>query len=258
MSESKLCNDHARGNTLRYTGTVRPRTDCPLCWAIFDGTPIGKAVQKNSQKIFRTLDMEGKQAILLGLDEEFRVCMFDLECTSLKPNVGRILCCSFKPIDGEVYNFSALMPRFKRADVYDDSRLAIAIRDELEKFDIIVGWNSKQFDTKFLNSRLLRVGEMTKAAQYHVDGMWTWRSKASAWSGLAAVQQFVNPGGEAKTVIEWEKWMRALGWDKGLREEAMKEIVSHCDRDVEVLETVYKLIVKANVVRSLRRDGGIL
>jgi uncharacterized protein YprB with RNaseH-like and TPR domain len=122
-----------------------------------------------------------------------------------------------------------------------------------------VGWNSKFFDAKFINSRCIRVGERTKEAQYHVDGMWSWRSKFSAWSGLNAVQQFSLPGAETtKTSVAWEEWMRALGWDKKLRESAMAEIIDHCERDVVVLEDVYRLLVGANVVRSIRRDGGVL
>lgn len=185
--------------------------------------------------------------------------MFDLECTHLKPNVGRILCCSFKPLDGDTYTYSAIEKPYMRQDVFDDGRLATAIRDELETYDIIVGHNSKMFDTKFLNARILRAGGRTKRAQYQVDTMWAWRSKASAWSGLNNIQKFALPDNETtKTSVEWEQWMRALGWNKKLREEAMAEIIDHCERDVKVLEDVYRFVVERDVVRSLRRDGGVL
>jgi hypothetical protein len=52
--------------------------------------------------------------------------------------------------------------------------------------------------------------------------------------------------------------MRAIGWDKELREQAMAEIEDHCERDVVVLEDVYRAMVQAGVVRSIRKDGGIL
>ena len=208
-------------------------------------------------KQFGKLDSPAKQRVLLG-GEQFSIVGFDLECTSLKPNVGRILCCSFKPLGGDVYTFTAHDRRFMEPDNYDDGKLARAIRDELERYDIILGWNSKMFDTKFLNSRLLRSGERTKKAQYHVDGMWSFRSKASAWSGLARVQEFLTPNTTEKTKVAWEAWMRALGWDKKLRVEAMAEIVDHCERDVVVREDVYRLLVQADVIRGLRRDGGIL
>jgi len=260
-----LCDDHERGWTVRYQAKSPPRYGCPECLKIYNKAPdavTGPSIPTRGSvvelKQFSKLDEEGKRRILLG-EERFSIVGWDLECTSLKPNVGRILCCSFKPLGEEPYTFSALDSRFKQRDVYDDSKLAAAIRDELEKFDIIVGWNSKMFDAKFLNSRCIRVGQRTKPAQYHVDGMWSWRSKFSAWSGLNNVQKFSLPEAEAtKTSVEWEEWMRALGWDKGLREAAMAEITDHCERDVVVLEDVYRLLVGANVIRSIRRDGGVL
>lgn len=206
---------------------------------------------------FAKLDTEGKRAVLLG-EAGFSVVMFDIEATHLSANVGRILCCSFKPLGKKVYTLEGLDPRFRRRDVYDDSVLAEAIRDELERYDIIVGWNSKEFDIKYINARNLRADHRTKSAQYHIDGMWSWASKFRAWKGLKSVQQFVLAGQPGKTPIEWEEWMRALGWDKGLREAAMAKIIRHCERDVTVLEKVYKLLAREDVIRSLRKDGGIL
>lgn len=204
---------------------------------------------------FSKLDDIGRSKVLLG-KTKFSVVMFDIEATHLTANVGRILCCSFKPIGKPVYTLSA--QDFRRADVYDDSRLAAAIRDELERYDIIVGWNSRGFDIKYINARNLRVAQRTKKAQYHVDGLWSFKTKAAAWAGLKSVQQFIAPEAPGKTAIRWEQWMRALGWNKKLRDAAMKEIVAHCERDVIVLEEVYRVLVKNNVVRSLRVDGGIL
>jgi uncharacterized protein YprB with RNaseH-like and TPR domain len=209
-------------------------------------------------KGFGKLSVDAKAQVLLG-QANFSVVMFDIEATHLKPNVGRILCCSFKPIGQPVYTFDALERRFKQPDVYDDTALASAILDELEKYDIIVGWNSKNFDVKFVNSRAIRGGRQVKPAQYHVDGMWSYRSKLNAWSGLARAQQFLLPDNETeKTSIEWDKWMQMLGWDAKLRKVARDEIVDHCEKDVIVLEDVYTTLVKANVIRSIRRDGGVL
>lgn len=36
-----LCNDHARGNTPRYTGATRPRSNCPACWKLYADTHEG-------------------------------------------------------------------------------------------------------------------------------------------------------------------------------------------------------------------------
>lgn len=211
---------------------------------------------------FNRFPTDVKQRVLRG-ETGAKIVGFDLECTSLKPTIGRILCASFIPISGddggsEPYTLSATGRGFKKADVYDDSMLAVAIRNELEKYDIIVGHNSKMFDLKFLNARLLRVGERTKVAQYHIDTMWSWRSKSSAWSGLDAIQKFMFAEGVSKTEIAWEQWMRALGWDKTMRDAAMATIVEHCEQDVLVLAEVFNRLVDANVIRTIKRDGGVL
>lgn len=252
-----LCDDHLNGWTPRYSGARPPRFGCPDCWKIYRGeTPAPAAIE--DLKGFSRLTDGAKRRVLMG-EERFRIVMYDIEATHLKPNVGRIICCSFKPLGGEVKTFHALERRFKERDVYDDSKLAVAIRDELESYDIIVGWNSKQFDTKYVNSRLFRMGHRIKPAQYHVDGMWSWRSKFNAWSGLDNAQKFALPDAETtKTSIAWEQWMRVIGWDRELRDAAMAEITDHCERDVTVLEDVYRAMAEANVIRSIRKDGGVL
>ena len=206
---------------------------------------------------FNRYPTEIKQRMLRG-DTGLKIVGFDLECTSLKPTVGRILCASFTPLNGETYTFTALDRGIKRADVYDDSRLALKIRDELEQYDIIIGHNSKMFDLRFLNARLLRTLLRTKMPQFHIDTMWSWRSKSSGWSGLDNIQKYMLPDGTHKTPIKWEQWMRALGWSKRLREEAMAEIVEHCENDTRVLMEVYARLVDANVIRTIRKDGGVL
>lgn len=205
---------------------------------------------------FGKLDEAGKQKVLLG-GTDFSVVMYDIEATHLKANVGRILCCSFKPLGQPVYTIGALDPGMKRQDVYDDSALAGRIRDELEKYDIIVGWNSAAFDTRFINARAARVGQRIKKQQYQIDAMWSWRTKMAAWSSLAHVQAFLGTE-TGKTPIAWSEWMRALSWSKKLREAAMQTIITHCEHDVTVLEEVYKAIVQSNMVRSIKKDGGVI
>jgi uncharacterized protein YprB with RNaseH-like and TPR domain len=77
---------------------------------------------------------------------------FDLETTGLSARDGDIiLTCAFlvpsKP--DEVYVFTNI-------DTPDDSAICVDIRDELLKYDRIVGWNTHGFDLKFINERLRR------------------------------------------------------------------------------------------------------
>jgi DNA polymerase III epsilon subunit-like protein len=168
--------------------------------------------------------------------------------------VGRVLCCSFKPIVersprwAKVYTFRADDPEFvNKDDIADDSKLVVAIRDELEKAHVIVGHNSKLFDRKFLNARLLKAGERPKQSQFHVDTMWTIRSHVKASSKLDNIQKHLGLE-EAKTPLDWDTWMRGSAFDT----QAMDQIVKHCEQDVKVLEGAYWRLLDYN--RMLRRD----
>ena len=223
---------------------------------------VGEVVLRHFSKFSQDIRNE----ILLGKTQE-KIGFFDIEATHLDANVGRILCCVVKSItvDGEGDDvapaatrvFHALQRKYKRPDNFDDSLLAADIRDYLETFDIIVGHNSKMFDTKFINARNLKFGQRTKKPQYQVDTFWSWKSKARAWGSLKAIQEFLTTP-TAKTSITWGSWMNALGWDANLRTKAMDEIVEHCILDVKALEEVYVALVNADVIRSLRHDGGVL
>ena len=207
---------------------------------------------------FNKFPQEVKNRILLG-HTGASIGFFDIEATHLEASIGRVLCCVIQglPPDSVPAVYHAHERRYKKPDNFDDSVLVADIRDALEKYDIIVGHNSKMFDTKFINARNLRAGERTKRPQYQVDTLWAWRSKAKAWSSLRSIQHFLNTPTE-KTGIAWGSWMNALGWDKRLRADAMSEIVDHCIRDVKALREVYIRLVKADVIRSIRMDGGAL
>src|SRR5688572_6481548 len=171
--------------------------------------------------------------------------------------VGRMLCCSFKPLvwhrEGEEpewarpYTFRGDDKKYRNGkDLADDSRLAIAVRDELEKYDIIVGHNSKLFDRKFLNARLMRYGERPLKSMWHLDTMWIIRTHAAMSSKLDNVQKHMGLPDE-KTPITWDDWQRGAGFDRA----AMDQIVQHCEQDVIVLAQAYWRLLP--FVRDIRR-----
>lgn len=181
------------------------------------------------------LDPTTLKKLLSG--EPLRVVFWDLECTHLSGMIGRILCCSFKPLGGRVYTFRGDQPGFwdpDKGDIADDSKLAAAIRDELEKYDIIVGHNSKRFDSPFLDARLFKAGLRPREPRFHVDTMWIIRSHLRISSKLANVQEFL-PIEDKKTPITWDDWARAGAFFG----EGMDRVVKHCEQDVKVLEKVY-------------------
>lgn len=180
-----------------------------------------------------------------------RIVAWDLETTNLGANFGRILCCSFKPItekqNAKPYTFRGDDPEYANPDdIIDDGDLALAIRDELESYDIIVGHNSKLFDSKFLNARLLKAGHAPRQPRFHVDTMWIVRTHFRMSSKLDNVQKMLGLP-EEKTPISWDDWARAQTYNK----KAMDEVVKHCEQDVKVLEEAYWKLVPS--IRTMQR-----
>lgn len=170
-----------------------------------------------------------------------RVLFWDTESTDLHASWGRLLCCSFASIHGEPYTFRGDVGKHKGKSKIDDSRLAVAIRDELEKADIIVGWNSKLHDVPLLNARLalaghrgLRVGE--KYGSRHVDLMWYSSGSSMKIGGrsLATVSKYFSVT-HSKTPLDGEAWQLAGVNDK----KAMEKVVEHCEADVLVLRDLW-------------------
>lgn len=163
--------------------------------------------------------------------------VWDLETTNLKGFMATILCCSFKAVSPDMslrpYTFRLDDSRFRNDDdPIDDSKLLIAIRDELEQYHCLIGWNSKAFDRHILNAKLLRNGDRQMDAQFHIDPMHYCQGIGS--KALKNVQKFFGFP-EAKTELEWDEWRRAALLDS----KAMDEVVHHCEQDVIVTEMAY-------------------
>lgn len=181
-----------------------------------------------------------------------RIVAFDLETTNLSALMGRILCASFYPIiEGKktkAYTFRLDDKKYTGRSRIDDNKLAVAIRDELEKYNMIIGWNSKLFDAPLLNARLAKVNARPLRAQFHLDLMY-YAGGGSMRIGskkLVNVQKFFGLT-ESKTDITWDNWNLAAGGDKA----ALDEVVHHCEQDVKVLAEAYWRMLPA--VANLHR-----
>ena len=169
-----------------------------------------------------------------------KIVAFDIETTNLSGLMGRVLCASFLPIvpghKSKPYTLRLDEKPWASKSRIDDGRLATGVRDELEKYNLIVGWNSKLFDAAFINARLAKAGERPLHPQFHLDLMY-YAGGVSMRIGsrkLLNVQKFFNLS-ESKTEISWDNWNLAAGGDKA----SLDEVVEHCEADVKVLAEVY-------------------
>lgn len=96
------------------------------------------------------------------------IAFFDIETTfSTQP---RMLTAALVDGHGDARLFDLL--QHPGSDWLDDRALAVAVRDALESYTIVAGWNSKLFDVPVINGRLAYHGERPLRLQMHVDLMY--------------------------------------------------------------------------------------
>jgi hypothetical protein len=124
--------------------------------------------------------------------------------------------------------------RFKK-DVNDDSQIVKKMREVFEDADLIIGHNSKKFDTKKLNSRLIYHGlDPLPSGIQQVDTLQEVRKVASFSSNRLDYlgKHLLNSG---KMETSRGLWLRILKGDIS----AVKEMVAYNKIDVKLLEDIY-------------------
>lgn len=178
-----------------------------------------------------------------------RTVFFDTESTDLRAMMGRILCASFVPLDGEPYTMRIDKAPYRGRNAIDDGKLVKAIRDELEQYNLIVGWNSKLHDIPLLNARLAKSRMRPyQCLNFHLDLMW-YAGGSSMKIGskkLDNVAKYFELPFQ-KTPISWDAWQLAGAGDK----ESMSTVVEHCEHDVLVLREAYHHLIP--YVKNLHR-----
>lgn len=166
-----------------------------------------------------------------------RTCTWDIESTNLNFDFGIVLCSSIKPI-GEKKVITHRIdddPDYEKHR-WDDSKLVEAIRDELENYQVIVGWNHIKFDLPGLETRLVKHGlrALDKSNMCFVDGLWAARYRMRLHSNrLDSLIDFLGTGTH-KTGLIAEWWLRAMAGDTT----ALEKIVDHNIKDVKATEEV--------------------
>jgi len=122
-----------------------------------------------------------------------------------------------------------------KLDVNNDLVVVNKLRQVFEDADIIIGHNSKKFDTKRLNTRLIYWGiDPLPSGLQQVDTLQEIRKVAAFSSNrLDYLGKFLL--GEGKVQTSKGLWLRVL---KGERK-AVKEMTEYCKGDVQLLEDLY-------------------
>lgn len=198
-----------------------------------------------------------------------KVTFFDTESTDLSASWGHLLCASFADLQPE--DLAAWSKRqttspssssssrrrlpSKRSDGAatrtfrlnkaaamraDDSKLAVQVRDELERADIIVSWNGIFHDIPLVNARLALAGERLVNVPKHID-LYHYVSGRGGGHGMKIGSRSLDSSakffgtGNQKTPLDGKVWQLAAAGQV----EALDKIVTHCEHDVLVLKEVF-------------------
>lgn len=178
-----------------------------------------------------------------------RSVAWDCETTNLSAGFGHLLCCSFTDFEtGETWTLRLdEEPYTNPDDPIDDSRLAVAIRDTLEAYDVLVSWNGILYDHKFLKARLLKAGERLPEKRWVVDPLWNVRSNFRMSGKLGNVSEYL--GLEPKPAPSLDEWARAGAGHK----ESMDIIVNRCEADTRILADAARRLKPT--IQKLERKG---
>lgn len=216
----------------------------------FSQGPIGRPIDDpRNQPKFNAGRQDGTLANFLS---PVRVAVLDIETTGLNAGFGVILCAvvkAYSPDEKRVFRADAYEP-WKRGQRADDKALLQDILAYLEDVDIIIAHNGLKFDLPFLRTRAVIHGLPPVTFQKIIDPVQLARQHFRfSGNSLDSIGKVLSTHAQ-KTPLSPITWAKAsLNGDP----EAMEEIVTHCEWDVDVLEEVcWKL---RGYIRTINNAG---
>jgi len=170
-----------------------------------------------------------------------KIGILDIESTGLRADFGYMICVCIKTVwehslNGPIWTVRIDDPRNKQKN---DRWLTRELVKQMNTYDLLLGWNSSQFDFKFINSRGLVNGVAPAIKQHRRDLLYIARAnfrfrnnRLTTWSELVS-------GNDQKTKLTPKVHMGVLRFERW----AINNIVKHCKIDVRETEKVYKTLI---------------
>lgn len=154
-----------------------------------------------------------------------RHASLDIETSGgFNTSYGRILCIALL-LEGE--REVRVLDAFRYED---EKRALLALHDLWNKFEILVTFNGKKFDSRFIAGRMMQHGLPMLPRKLHLDLLPYCRKWRLASARLASVSEALKLQ-DQKGHVPAEFWNRATGGDR----EAYDTIVAYCKQDVRCL-----------------------
>jgi hypothetical protein len=119
---------------------------------------------------------------------------------------------------------------------FDDYDIMLEMRDILDEADIVVGWNSKRFDVKKVQARMIALGIKPPSPFKQIDVMQEKKKvAASNYNHLDETGEEWGTGRKMET-DGWKLWRACLEGDQ----KAWNKMKRYCLQDVNLTERNYK------------------
>lgn len=178
------------------------------------------------------------QEFLSLVERAGAICFWDTEATGLSGDYNSMLVSSIKPFNRSPVSFVVTRPG-------DDRRVALATKEELEKYSCWVTYYGKGYDRKLLRTRLLRWGLEDVEDRPHLDLYWTLKNSLNTsrrsqahllqWLGLSPE---VADQLEQKMAVSAEVWNAVLAHPR----QYLPTLRERCESDCTSLEGLYKKV----------------
>ena len=171
---------------------------------------------------------------------DLRIGVFDIEATDLDAQYGYMVCVSIlEPLDdiGKGYKIHTLRiddPR--NPDKNSDKWLVKEVVKLLNSFDVLIGWNSSQYDIPFINTRAWKHRLTPPKRNFRRDLLFFIRANGRLQSNrLKAWDEFLMGQANKTRITPKYKYgcIRGEKW-------AINFYVDHCERDVVATFRIYK------------------
>ena len=185
-----------------------------------------------------------------------RILVYDLESTSLNADDGDLLVFAYKWLDEKKAHVPSVLDTClpcdgcKRIHI-DDRALVRQAHAIMSQADVMLTFNGKNFDIKYMQSKFMRYGLPALPEISHVDLYQTARTKMRLTrKSLANISHYLQLTNE-KTKLDWDIWRRAA---KGYTKE-IRYIRDHGAADIYVTQELYEKHMRQYVRQHPRVSG---
>lgn len=191
---------------------------------------------------------------LTDFERGFRkIGIIDIESTGLRADFGYMLCVCIKTVrenslNGPTWTVRIDDPRNKKKN---DKWLTKELIKEMNTYDLLLGWNSSQFDYKFINSRCMVHHIAPAIKQHRRDLLYIARANFRFRNNRLVTWSELVSGENQKTKLTPKLHMGTLLFERW----AINSVVHHCKIDVMETEKVYKALIPYMGKCGPRRGG---